>query len=147
LQELDLSDCWLLSEDAVLNFCEAYPSIMLWNERNLVNISKLPKIQTPSKEFADVVSGEKATSFTREMQKARIQSRKGSSGPLKKELPKARKTTSTSGTAGGSSRSVIIVGKYATDVHIWVTSSSGLSTCHTVSNSIFRFCIHKGRTV
>ncbi|KAH9537759.1 hypothetical protein CY35_16G069500 [Sphagnum magellanicum] len=109
LQELDLSDCWLLSEDAVLNFCEAYPSIMLWNERNLVNISKLPKIQTPSKEFADVVSGEKATSFTREMQKARIQSRKGSSGPLKKELPKARKTTSTSGTAGGSSRSAIVL--------------------------------------
>lgn len=88
LQELDLSDCWLLSEDTLLNFCEAYPQIMVWNEQT-VSIISAAKPNIHSKECGeDVVSGGLATSFSRDLQQAKLNLRKS---PAKKDRMKVMK--------------------------------------------------------
>lgn len=89
LQELDLTDCWLLSEDALLNFCEAYPQIMVWNER-AVSIMSAAKPNVPEK-GGDVVSGGLATSFSRELQQAKQNLRKSPAKIHVKDRMKAMK--------------------------------------------------------
>jgi len=97
LQELDLSDCWLLSEDTLLNFCEAYPQIMVWNKQTVSIISAVkPNVHT--KECGeDVVSGGLATSFSRDLQQAKLNLRKS---PAKKERMKMMKKPVNSSSTG-----------------------------------------------
>jgi hypothetical protein len=68
LQELDLTGCWLLPEDAVLHFCEAHPQVMVWHDTTVsVTSGSFRK-----KEYGDVVSGGSATGFSRELQLAKV---------------------------------------------------------------------------
>lgn len=75
LQELDLTGCWLLPENALLDFCEAHPQVMVWNEQT-VSVTSAAKSSVHKKEYGDVVSAGLATSFSRELQQAKLNLRK-----------------------------------------------------------------------
>lgn len=78
LEELDLTDCWLLTEPALLDFCEAHPRIMVWNEKT-VPVTSSSKPRFNKKEYGDVVNGGLATSSTRQLLQAKLDMRKSSS--------------------------------------------------------------------
>lgn len=99
LQELDLTDCWLLSKEALLDFCKAYPQIMVWNEKT-VGITSAAKSNTLKKDYGDVVNGGIATSFSREQQQALLNQRNKSPAKfISKDRMKVTKKPSSSKSA------------------------------------------------
>lgn len=88
LQELDLTGCWLLPKDALLDFCEAHPQVMVWNEQT-VSVTTATKPSVHKKEYGDVVIGGLATSFSRELQQTKLNLRKSPAKLYVKDRMKA----------------------------------------------------------
>ena len=122
LEELDLSDCWLLSEDVVLDFCEAQPHIMVWNEKTVSVVNVSPKLMH-TQEYGDLVSGERATSFTRELQATKVKARKSPVNSSSKGLSRlSKKSPNKGGQANrGSADLLIKMGMYSY-VHLHLTT-------------------------
>lgn len=116
LQELDLSDNCLLSEDSVLNFCESHVDVMVWSEHS-VDVKKLQKNRV-YKEYVDVVGGGKATAQAREIQTAKMTARKNPVRHSKRGLSRAgMKIVKNGGSRGsGSSWPAFIAGVYLLNV-------------------------------
>lgn len=114
LRELDLSDCWLLSEDAILNFCEAQPHIMVWNENTVNAVNIFPKLMQ-TQDYGELVSGERATRFTRELQVTKVKARKSPTKSSSKGLLRLSKKSpnKSSQASGGSTDPLIKMGMYS----------------------------------
>ena len=119
LQELDLSDNCLLSEDAVLNFCESHVDVMVWSEHS-VDVKKLQKNHVYKKEYVDVVGGGKATGQSREIQIAKMTARKNLGRHSKRGLSRGGTRAVKNGGSGGSGSSspTFIAGVYLLNVPI-----------------------------
>lgn len=124
LQELDLTDCWLLSEDALLKFCEAYPQIMVWNEQT-VSIVSAAKPNVHKQEYGDVVSGGFATSFSRELQQAKLNLRKS---PAKKIHSKDR-MKATKKPVNSSAAMLSVLGMYSKCLTLNKVGAQNLQCC------------------
>jgi hypothetical protein len=113
LQELDLTGCWLLPEDALLDFCEAHPQVMVWSEQTF-SVSSAAKVNVHKKEYGDVVSGGLATSFSRELQQAKLNLRKSPAKLYVKDRMKVTKRPVNNSSIGTGIRTprLTVLGMY-----------------------------------
>lgn len=112
LEELDLTDCWLLTEPALLDFCEAHPRIMVWNEKT-VPVTSSSKPRFNKKEYGDVVNGGLATSSTRQLLQAKLDMRKSSSKlSVKGRMQATKKAFNNTIGVGVTTKPLIVIGVY-----------------------------------
>lgn len=140
LQELDLTDCWLLSKEALLDFCKAYPQIMVWNEKT-VGITSAAKSNTLKKEYGDVVNGGIATSFSREQQQALLnQHSKSPAKFLSKDRMKVTKKPSNSKSAA---MHIHVLGMCY--LHVCKRRGQGFTVCKWKSRAdkVMRSCCYR----